>query len=179
MAADEYRSCVKTDELHQHRHHILRLEAPSHADRQPQTALLMDHVKGLQSSAIGGGIELEVDSPHLVGEFGLMMLNGAIGGAGTLLLARSEPLESLLPRKVVHPIAIHPAALAPQHEIRHPLTPAGSAAIYRKHRWMRVVGQPPWRLITWTTGTWRARLMAPFSSSKTRKGYVTEDNFRL
>ena len=37
------------------------------ADRQAETAVLVDHVQELEPAAVGRGIELEIHGPHLVG----------------------------------------------------------------------------------------------------------------
>jgi hypothetical protein len=124
IAADERRSWVEAGELLQHSHHVLGLADSPHADRQAQTAVLVDHVQEFQPPAIGGGVELEVHRPHLVRVCGLVTPHGAVGGTSPLLLSGSGPLQALLPPEPMHPLVVHRPALAPQHAVRHAPAPA-------------------------------------------------------
>ena len=75
VAADVRRFRIQAGELLQHRHHVLGFAAPADTDRQTKTAVLVDHVQELEPPAIGGGVELEVHGPGLVGVFGLMTVH--------------------------------------------------------------------------------------------------------
>lgn len=72
VAANERRCWIEAGELLKHRHHILALAAPPDPDGQAEAAVLVDHVEELEPAAIGGGVELEIHGPDLVGVFGLV-----------------------------------------------------------------------------------------------------------
>jgi hypothetical protein len=96
IAADECRCWVEAGELLQHRHHVFGFAASSDADRQAQTAVLIDHVQELQPPTIGGGIELEVHGPDLMRVHGLVTPHGAVGWTSPLLISRCRALEPFL-----------------------------------------------------------------------------------
>ena len=73
---------------------------------------------------VGGGVVMQVHRSNLMRVFGLASLHGAVGVTSSLLLSGSGPMETLLPPEAMHPLLVHPPALAPQHTILHQPPPA-------------------------------------------------------
>ena len=86
--------------------------------------MLVDHVQELESAAIGGGVELEVHGPHLVGMLGPVTPHRTICGPCPLSLPGSGPLQAFLPPEPLHPLVIDGPALPPQEAVGHPPAPA-------------------------------------------------------
>jgi len=120
VAADVSRSRVDAGQRLQHHHYVLALATPTHAGRQAQTAVIIDHVQEFQPPAISDAIELEVHHLHLVGMFSLVTPHRAVSVARPLLLARSRALESFLPPEPVHPSVVHQPASPAQQAVSHP-----------------------------------------------------------
>jgi len=86
--------------------------------------VLVDHVQELQSAAVGGGIELEIHGPYLVGMLGPMTPHQAVGRPCPLALPASGPLQAFLSPGPLHPHVIDGPALTPQQPVGHAPTPA-------------------------------------------------------
>ena len=123
-AADGRRCRVKAGQRVQHRHHVLDVAAPSHPDRQAETAVCIDHVEELAPQPISGCVELEVHGPDLVRVFGLRAPNRAIGRTSPLLLAWGCPLQTLLTPEAVYPLVVHQPAFPTQQAVVHAPAPA-------------------------------------------------------
>jgi len=121
---DECRCRVEAGELLQHRHHVLGLAAPAHPDRQAEAAVLVDHVQELEPAAVGGGIELEIHGPHLMGMLSTVTPHQAVRRPCPLALPGSGPLQAFLPPEPLHPLVVHAPALPSEQPISHPPAPA-------------------------------------------------------
>jgi len=86
--------------------------------------VLVDHVQELESAAIGGGVELEVHGPNLVGMLGPVTPQRPVGGPGPLTLPGGGTLQAFLPPEPLHPLVVHRPALAAQETVGHPAAPA-------------------------------------------------------
>ena len=86
--------------------------------------MLVDHVQELESAAIGGGVELEVHGPHLVGMLGPVTPHRAVRRPCPLSLPGSRPLQAFLPPEPLHPLVIDGPALPPQQAVGHAAAPA-------------------------------------------------------
>lgn len=122
-AAVEFRTVVG-GELLQHCHDVLGLAPPVHSNGQAEVAVLVDHVQKLKPAAIGGGIELEVHRPNLVGVLGAVAPQRAVRGPGPLPLEGSGALQPILPPEPLHPLVVYYSAPLPQQAIGHSATPA-------------------------------------------------------
>lgn len=78
------------------------------ADRQRQMAVFVVHVEELQPPAIGGGVELEVHGPHLMGTFGFMTQAEYLTGRRPLLCSRGKALGHFLAPEAVYQRVMHP-----------------------------------------------------------------------
>jgi len=124
VAADVGRSRVDAGQRLQQHHYVPGLASSAASDRQVEPAVLVTHLEELEPPPIGGGVELEVQCPHLVGMFSLVTPHRAVSGACQLLLARSRALESFLPPEPVQPFVVHQPAFPEQPEVSHPPSPS-------------------------------------------------------
>ena len=86
--------------------------------------MLIDHVQELESAAVGGGVELEIHGPHLVGMLSPVTSHRTICRPCPLSLPGSGPLQAFLPPEPLHPLVVHAPALPPQQAVGHPPAPA-------------------------------------------------------
>jgi len=93
--------------------------------------VLVDDVEHLQSSAVGGLVELEVQRPHLVGVGGVQPL-GAVGSDPAAFAAGHGAAQPFLAPQPADPLVVDRLAIAAQQSVRHPPAPprmlAGDAA---------------------------------------------------